>query len=771
MALTPLFTRQTSAADLEAAINVFLTGLALDSTINGVEIEQARNEPAGAQNLFSTISADPGAGSAAAAHYVFTTFTASSEDDCILLVNAFIAANPTWFFSPVFGVYRPTNVNPQVGVTLGIFSNTDAVNGAANWLAGGGSGGGSASVLYGNVAWVDAVNGNDATAVVGRFDLPYLTINAAVAAVSAGQVVHVRPGDYTASGTLSKDNISIYCDSRVTISYNTTLFQTLTNNASFRFRGYATLVATGSSARLLNVSGGTGTSFYLEFASHSASAAMSSFGTLINGSAQVTLFIRENLAFNCSSGGVAFGNSFTGARFVGVIFGALSNSGTGYAFQVRQAGAGGSAFLKATTISATGGGAAVSNDQVSSTFYIEADTIAGNSAGLSSTSSGTMIVRAKTISASAGPGITCTSSGTISVNGCDSISGTTAGVNISSGSVNLVGVRAITGTAGPALSVSGGSLLTVGCDGLTGTTFGIQVTGGTTTVGVSSVTGSAGPGISVTTGTCVGQVIGAISGTSSGVITNSGTLQISAGSISASSGPAVSGVSGTCTVNVQRGLTGTTSCVNISGATAVVRGGSATASSGPGYLISAGTLSSTMFDTVQGSTIGVSLTGTGTLNLTCRNITGLNGAGVSLGASAVGGNLIDAFGTISGTTSGFVNSSTTGTATNSIQANTISASAGPAVITTACTHTNDFSNARIVTTNAATAAITHNTATGTGALKLRSCALVATGANSITTSTVGATVLVYGNGSSANAAVAGTVTQTGGALVVNAALT
>jgi hypothetical protein len=53
----------------------------------------------------------------------------------------------------------------------------------------------------GNVARVDAIYGNNATASVGG--LPYLTIPAAVAAVSAGQAVWVMPGTYSLSTGLT----------------------------------------------------------------------------------------------------------------------------------------------------------------------------------------------------------------------------------------------------------------------------------------------------------------------------------------------------------------------------------------------------------------------------------------------------------------------------------------------------------------------------------------------------------------------------------------
>jgi Protein of unknown function (DUF1565) len=55
----------------------------------------------------------------------------------------------------------------------------------------------STTTKTGNVLWVDAVNGNNTTALPGRLDLPYLTITAALAAATAGATILVLPGTYT----------------------------------------------------------------------------------------------------------------------------------------------------------------------------------------------------------------------------------------------------------------------------------------------------------------------------------------------------------------------------------------------------------------------------------------------------------------------------------------------------------------------------------------------------------------------------------------------
>ncbi len=63
-----------------------------------------------------------------------------------------------------------------------------------------GGGGGLSQIDTSNTAWVDGANGDDGTAIVGRQDLQFATIGAALAAVSSGQAVAVRPGTYAESG-------------------------------------------------------------------------------------------------------------------------------------------------------------------------------------------------------------------------------------------------------------------------------------------------------------------------------------------------------------------------------------------------------------------------------------------------------------------------------------------------------------------------------------------------------------------------------------------
>lgn len=92
------------------------------------------------------------------------------------------------------GLSSPTTVRLRANVGTGS-AEISAFGGAYAAV-----GGGISSVATGNTLWVDAVNGNDGTAQSGRQDLPYLTVAAAIAAAVSGDIVEVRPGDYTESG-------------------------------------------------------------------------------------------------------------------------------------------------------------------------------------------------------------------------------------------------------------------------------------------------------------------------------------------------------------------------------------------------------------------------------------------------------------------------------------------------------------------------------------------------------------------------------------------
>jgi hypothetical protein len=85
-------------------------------------------------------------------------------------------------------------------------------------------GGGGGDVLYSNTYFVDAINGNDGTAVRGNFNKPYQSVMAAIfaaqndgATVFSRALVSIRSGEYYGNVTLLS-GVDIYCDHK-TIFY------------------------------------------------------------------------------------------------------------------------------------------------------------------------------------------------------------------------------------------------------------------------------------------------------------------------------------------------------------------------------------------------------------------------------------------------------------------------------------------------------------------------------------------------------------------------
>ena len=84
-------------------------------------------------------------------------------------------------------------------------------------------GGGGNPINYSTVAFVDNINGNDSTGLIGRFDKPFLTINTALNSVasqtltkSTRGVVIVRAGEFFNAGNITPfNNCDVYCESGV----------------------------------------------------------------------------------------------------------------------------------------------------------------------------------------------------------------------------------------------------------------------------------------------------------------------------------------------------------------------------------------------------------------------------------------------------------------------------------------------------------------------------------------------------------------------------
>jgi hypothetical protein len=94
----------------------------------------------------------------------------------------------------------------------------------------------------GNTLWVDAVNGDDDTAVSGRQDKPYETLEAARDAAVSGDLIRVRPGTYSTATSLAKNGVHWYGEAGATITMNSTggengIFYS-TGAVSYKVTGY-----------------------------------------------------------------------------------------------------------------------------------------------------------------------------------------------------------------------------------------------------------------------------------------------------------------------------------------------------------------------------------------------------------------------------------------------------------------------------------------------------------------------------------------------------
>lgn len=77
--------------------------------------------------------------------------------------------------------------------------------------------GGGGGFLTTDIGYVDAGLGNDGTAAIGNPALPYLTVAAACAAASSGQVIIIRPGTYPESGIVVPAGVTVLGESWVSV--------------------------------------------------------------------------------------------------------------------------------------------------------------------------------------------------------------------------------------------------------------------------------------------------------------------------------------------------------------------------------------------------------------------------------------------------------------------------------------------------------------------------------------------------------------------------
>lgn len=139
--------------------------------------------------------------------------------------------------------------NYGVGTFTGTATKSLQVDANGYLIEGDVSASGSDTVLTGNTAYVDAVNGNDGTAVLGSFNKPYLTLGAAVTAATSGYTIVVRPGTYSNAAQLLKDGVDWYFMPNTIVSQTNATGQAMFddaggNDAVCKITGYGNFVDT-----------------------------------------------------------------------------------------------------------------------------------------------------------------------------------------------------------------------------------------------------------------------------------------------------------------------------------------------------------------------------------------------------------------------------------------------------------------------------------------------------------------------------------------------
>jgi hypothetical protein len=117
--------------------------------------------------------------------------------------------------------------------------------------------GGLASIPVGGTIFVDAVNGNDGTGTADRQDLPFLTVGAALAVASSGDLVEVGPGTYTEQGLTVPPGVLLRGSGwTVTkIGDNAGTANILTMGADSAIEGITAIVPAGAFAGIVHTAG------------------------------------------------------------------------------------------------------------------------------------------------------------------------------------------------------------------------------------------------------------------------------------------------------------------------------------------------------------------------------------------------------------------------------------------------------------------------------------------------------------------------------------
>ena len=158
------------------------------------------------------------------------------------------------------------------------------------------------NIPVGNVTFVDVVNGNDATGVVGRLDKPFQSLLAAQTASASGTTIFVYPGTYL-SGALGKDGVNWYFMPGCTVDFSGGNNGFVGGNTTYKVRGHANIINSDFTGRAV-FSGNSAANIDIECDSISAIRLSFSLGT-----ARVKA---NRITFTGATGGIAaFGGTAT----------------------------------------------------------------------------------------------------------------------------------------------------------------------------------------------------------------------------------------------------------------------------------------------------------------------------------------------------------------------------------------------------------------------------------------------------------------------------
>lgn len=197
MSLLPFAVRVATADQLVAALNAALAPLT-NSVISNLEMGEVRNDPFYARNLFAAFGSDTSGAVLLASPFQVVAFSASEEEQVTILLNAFIASNPTYFVAGPYFVYRPSNPDPNSGIVGIIVFNTSGSAAGKNW--------GGCSCAFGTplpYASAHVLNANDNGNTLILTGTPLLTINTGL---SVGFGCAIK-GDFTYGGTATVTDV------------------------------------------------------------------------------------------------------------------------------------------------------------------------------------------------------------------------------------------------------------------------------------------------------------------------------------------------------------------------------------------------------------------------------------------------------------------------------------------------------------------------------------------------------------------------------------